>query len=223
MIIRLKTANFSDNNIGELNKFTIYCHGTGLASSEFTSPVDKGATATIKVKLNSGFSTSDIKVTMKGASISPSISSTGTNEYTITVNNVTGRIDVRVGDVIVDDSSTNYNDADMWVAQTISATGAVSTTGITQSNIMAKDKFTEEIVISVKTSSTFRILIAQVTYNADGSFKERSSWVTLDPATATKSMTYNDANPYNVVIATSGSSSLSVSELLNLIDVRSAT
>jgi hypothetical protein len=98
MIIRLTKANFSENNIGELNKFTITCHGTGLASSEFTSPIDKGATATIKVTLNSGFSTSDIKVTMKGDPISPDISSTGTNEYTITIPNVTGRIVVLVGE-----------------------------------------------------------------------------------------------------------------------------
>ena len=100
MIIRLNTANFSVNNIGELNKFTIFCHGSGLLSADFTSPADKGTNATIKVTtISADYGIDDIKVKMKSNLITPSIQQTGTNEYTITVNNVTGRIEVLVGEV----------------------------------------------------------------------------------------------------------------------------
>lgn len=101
MIIRLKLANFSENNIGELNKSTIFCHGSGLLSADFTSPADKGTTATIKVTtLGADYGADAIKVTMKKEHISPTIESTGTNEYTITIQNVTGRIEVLVGEVV---------------------------------------------------------------------------------------------------------------------------
>lgn len=101
MIIRLNTANFSDNNIGELNKFTIYCHGTGLVSYEANSPVNKGENATITVTtLSSEYDASSIKVTMKGSTITPLITSAGTNKYTFTIESVTGRIEVLVGDVV---------------------------------------------------------------------------------------------------------------------------
>ena len=124
---------------------------------------------------------------------------------------------------VSEDDSVNYNDANLWVSQTTSSSGVVSTENITQSNIMAKDNFTDGITIKVKDNSSYRILTAQVTYNDDGSFKARSSWTTLDTATTTTSVTYNDDNPFNVVIATSSTSELSVAEMLALIDVQSAS
>lgn len=119
MIIRLKTANFSENNIGELNKFTVRVHGSGLASYEANSPVNKGETATIKVIVNSDFITDDITVKMSGSVITPSITSTGTNEYTITIPNVTGRIEVLVGDVVSGGGSEGGEGNGVWLSELI--------------------------------------------------------------------------------------------------------
>ena len=139
------------------------------------------------------------------------------NEVTYTVEGSSGG-----GEEGGDTGPTVYTaDPNNWVSQTISSAGAVSSADITQSNIMAANKFEEGIVIAALTSE--RILVAQVTYNADGSFKARSSWTTLDLATATTSVTYSDENPFNVVIATATTNiSYSVSEMMDLVDVRSA-
>ena len=240
MIITLKGASFKSiadggkGNIGTLTTWSIFTNlGSGATYSGDNS-VDRGAAFSGTVTLADGYEvgSAGVSVTMGGTALTEGITIDGST-ITIEIAEVTGTVYISVPTKNTatgeeddgggsEEGGTDYNDDDLWVSQTVSSSGVVSTTGITQSNIMAKDKFTEGITISVKDSSAYRILIAQVTYNADGSFKARSSWTTLDLATATKSATYSDANPFNVVIATSTNSELSVSEVLNLIDVKAA-
>lgn len=102
MIIRLTKANFSENNIGELNKFNVNISGSKYVSHTVTPtpPIDKGANATITVTAASGTVASDFTVTMKGNTITPSITETSTGVFTITVTNVTGTIGILVGEVV---------------------------------------------------------------------------------------------------------------------------
>ena len=102
MIIRLTKANFSENNIGELNKFNVNISGSKYVSHTVTPtpPIDKGANATITVTAASGTVASDFTVTMKGNSITPSITETSTGVFTITITNVTGTIGILVGEVV---------------------------------------------------------------------------------------------------------------------------
>lgn len=116
MIIRLK-ANFSENNIGELNKFNVNISGSKYVSHTVTPtpPIDKGANATIIVTAASGTVASDFTVTMKGNPITPSITETSTGVFTITITNVTGTIGILVGEVVSgggDNGETTYSLAD---------------------------------------------------------------------------------------------------------------
>lgn len=103
---------------------------------------------------------------------------------------------------------TVYTDnPDEWERKTISSAGVESTTGITQSNIMHKTKFDSEVYLIPKGDITY----ALVTYNADGTFKARSSWYSED--NGTKEL--KDDNPFNIVIATgAANTSITVEELL---------
>lgn len=109
---------------------------------------------------------------------------------------------------------TMYNSADMWVSQTISSAGVVSTSGITQSNIMAKSKFAGSATI---TATGEAMQMALVTYNDDGSFKARGTW---DSLASGSSKTYTDENPFNVVIATKATNtSYTVEEMVAMLNI----
>ena len=110
---------------------------------------------------------------------------------------------------LVEESGGGYDSVDMWVSQTISSSGVISTTGLNQSNIMLKEPTSDSLTITAIDES---LLIAQVTYNDDGSFKARGSWVTIN---AGENSTFTDANPYNLVIATKATgTSYSVEQML---------
>lgn len=235
MIITLKGADFSASNIGQLTAWRIRTDLGDGATYDGPTSVEKGLPLSATVTVDEAYTLGEVSVTMAGVALTDAYTIEG-NVVTISIAEVTGTVVIAVATAAVDAGGgdeggegggedtgvTDYTaDPNNWVSQTISSSGVVSNSGITQSNIMAANKFEEGITITALTSE--RILVAQVTYNADGSFKARSSWTTLDLATATTSVTYSDENPFNVVIATATTNtSYSVSEMMDLVDVRSA-
>lgn len=105
-----------------------------------------------------------------------------------------------------------------WKTQSMSSSGSV-TTSVTQSNVMHNEKFEEEVTVTV--TGGISLMIAQVTYNDDGSFKARSSWTTV---AANASHAFSDTNPYHLVIATSATNtSYTVEQMCNNMTVISST
>ena len=115
---------------------------------------------------------------------------------------------------------TIYSDsASYWVRQGMDANGNVmlpDNAGYNRSNLMGAEKFNEAIKITAKSA---RLMTSIITYDASGKFISRSSWDTPEVNT---SVTYSDANPFNVIIASNAESNYSLEEMLALIDVRSA-
>lgn len=98
MIITLKGADFSSNNIGTLSTWTIFTTlGTGATYSGVRT-VDKNAVFTATVTIAEGYEigTAGITVVMGSTNItSTSVTSSG-NVYTITIGSVTGNVTISV-------------------------------------------------------------------------------------------------------------------------------
>lgn len=228
MIITIKGASFSANKIGTLSTYSIKFRGSGVLNEDASVDRESNTGYTTTITLDTDYELNgSITVTMGGTDIT----STAVSGLTITIpTKVTGNVVITVptkntntqepenpdsGEVVDPETPTNeYNSADMWLSQTISSAGVVSTTGITQSNIMAKSKFVGTATI---TSTGEAMQMALVTYNDDGSFKARGSW---DSLVSGSSITYSDANPFNVVIATKATStSYTVEQMVAMLDV----
>jgi hypothetical protein len=109
---------------------------------------------------------------------------------------------------------TNYNVANMWVRQNITSSGNIVTTGIGQSNIMPKSKFSGTASF---TALTIPMQMCLVTYNDDGTFKARGSW---DAFGVGETITYTDANPFSVSIATSqANTEYTVEEMVSMLHI----
>ena len=232
MIITIKGANFSTNNIGTLTTWRITksynANAVTITAGSIPDNVDREGNSGINATLtiNEGYELNGtVAVTMGGSAVTSGVTVDG-NTVTISIGSVTGNVVITVptknaageeggGEVVDPDAPTDeYNSADMWVSQTISATGVVSTSSITQSNIMAKSKFVGSATI---TSTGEAMQMALVTYNDDGSFKARGSW---DSLASGASITYSDANPFNVVIATKATNtSYTVAEMVAMLDI----
>lgn len=230
MIFTLVGANFKDANIGTLNTWLIL-RKLG-AGTTYTGPayVDKDAPFSATITLAEGYdlASAGVSVLMGGNVVTTGIS-VKNSVISIAINKVTGSIVIKVptinvelgegGGSTVPDSGSNpggnsYNDASMWMSQTISSTGTISTTGITQSNIMAKSKF---IGSATFTALDQALTICLVQYDDNGSFKSRGSWQSL---TKNNSITFTDANPFNVIIATSATNtSLTVEQMVSMLNV----
>lgn len=229
MIITLVGADFSKNNIGKLSTWLVQTSfGSGVTHTG-AGYVDLGAAYSTTITIADGYELNgSVTVTMGGNAITEGITVDG-NTITISIASVTGNVLIKVptkntatgeeggndGEDITPDTPTDeYNSADMWLSQTISSAGVVSTTGITQSNIMAKSKFVGTATI---TSTGEAMQMALVTYNTDGSFKARGSW---DSLASGASITYSDTNPFNVVIATKATNtSYTVEQMVAMLDV----
>lgn len=120
----------------------------------------------------------------------------------------TGDISIENGS-LVDNSVTVYTDnVNEWERKTVSSSGVESTTSITQSNIMHTTKFENTVYLIPKGNITY----ALITYDANGSFKSRSSWYSDENGT----QTLTDENPFNIVIATGeANTDITVGELLS--------
>lgn len=120
----------------------------------------------------------------------------------------TGDISIENGS-LVDNSVTVYTDnVNEWERKTVSSSGVESTTSITQSNIMHTTKFENTVYLIPKGNITY----ALITYDANGSFKSRSSWYSDENGT----QTLTDENPFNIVIATGeADTDITVGELLS--------
>ena len=115
------------------------------------------------------------------------------------------------------------NDASKWVQQSISNAGALSypgDTGFNRSNIMAVEKFAAGETITV-TSKSERLMVTLVSYDANGAFASRGSWVGLDPTgvNGEVSTTFTSENPFNVVIATNSETNYTLEQMLNIVTV----
>lgn len=216
MIITLKGADFSQSNIGTLSTYSIRFDSNGITNTNTSVDREASYTATITFKENYELNGA-ITVTMGGADIT----STAVNGVNITITKVTGNVVIKVPTKVTSsgesggtENTNEYNSADMWLSQTISAAGVITATGITQSNIMAKSRFVG--------SATFESLgeafqMALVTYNDDGSFKARGSWTSL---TQGSPVTFEDENPFNVVIATkTTNTSYTVEQMVAMLNV----
>ena len=121
----------------------------------------------------------------------------------------------------VDANAIIYSDdVELWVRQNMSGTGTVilpdGTGGVyDRSNIMLKEAVPGPITISNTNGPS--LMIAQVTYNADGTFAARSSWSTVSVG---NSVTYTSDYPFNIIICTSSKSEYSAEEVLAFVDVR---
>lgn len=231
MIITLKKANFSSSNIGTLTTWSISrVLGSGATYSGDTL-VNRGAALSATVTIADGYEigSAGVSVTMGGSEVSGAYSTSSDGKtVTISIGSVTGNVVIKVPtknvntgtedggneEVTPDVPTDEYNSADMWLSQTISSLGIVSTTGITQSNIMAKSRFVGSATI---TSNGEAMQMALITYNDDGSFKARGSW---DSLTSGSSKTYTDANPFNIVIATKATNtSYTVAEMVAMLNI----
>lgn len=234
MIITLRGANFSSNNINDmLNSYFITVQGSNLTHN-LVGSVDKetnsGVSGTITINDGYVYDESRTLVVKMGTQTLSGVANIAEDGKSITINisqKITANVVITVPTKSVSGGSgggegggedepddTMYNSADMWLSQTISSAGVVSTTGITQSNIMAKSKFVGTATI---TSTGEAMQIALVTYNDDGSFKARGSWESLASGS---SKTYTDENPFNVVIATKvTNTSYTVEEMVGMLNI----
>lgn len=227
MIITLIGANFAGEgkNIGTLSTWNIsrvLGSGATYAGPNFVNK-DAALSATVTIATGYELGSAGVTVTMGGSAVTSGVSTSG-NVITISISKVTGNVVIKVPTVNTstgeedgggtDGNGNKYNSADMWVRQSISIGGAVSTTDITYSNIMPKENFVGTATITVTGDS---MMIALVTYKDDGSFKARGSW---DIISKGNSVTYTDANPFSVVICTQASNtSYTVAEMIAMLNI----
>lgn len=193
MIIKLMEADFSTKNIGILGSYSVLTDlSSGLVYSG-PSMVMQGMPleATISVKDKYTLIPESVVVTMKGVTITQGVTATEEN-IMLNISAVTGDISI----VALATRESFYNNPENWLHQNISASGGIITTNITQSNVMPKEKFAGTASI---TANTIALQLAWVTYDADGKFIARSSWVQVPVG---ETVTFSDENPFTVTIAT---------------------
>lgn len=99
MIITLKKANFSSNNIGTLSTWSISRNlGSGIENYNGVSSVDKGASFTATMTLKDGYDLGTVTVTMGGSAVSGAYSVSGST-ITISISPVTGNVYISVSTV----------------------------------------------------------------------------------------------------------------------------
>lgn len=190
--------------------------GGGEDDSTYTFTINPTPSTATVILTASGYTQSGNSITVpNGTTVSWSVSASGyttqTGTWIVNGSNKTENIILVASG---GESGNEYNSADMWVSQTISSTGVVSTSSITQSNIMAKSRFVGSATI---TATGEAMQMALVTYNDDGSFKSRGTW---DSLASGSSKTYTDSNPFNVVIATKATNtSYTVEEMVAMLDI----
>ena len=176
---------------------------TIVLSSSGVSTVANNGSATIIVK--------------RGASVTYSVSCPGYKAQTGTITATSSSSFAKTIALTSENSEIDYNSPDMWISQSVSANGAiVSSSDITQSNIMPKRNFIGSATVTCLGDD---LLVAWVTYDADGNFKSRSSWQTLS-LNGTTSNSFTDENPFSVIVATKqANTSFSVEEMVSMISV----
>ena len=153
----------------------------------------------------------------KGASVTYTVSCSGYETQTGIITATSSSMFQKTVELSSETINGEYNSADMWISQSISSSGSiVHSSNITQSNIMPKNKFVGTATITCLSED---LLVAWVTYDADGNFKSRSSWHTLS-LNGTISNTFTDENPFSVIIATKqANTSYSVEKMVSMISV----
>ena len=194
MIITLIKADFSAKNIGVVGNYAVL---TDLSAGlEYNGPTiityRQPLEAVISVKKKYILMPETVVVTMKGKPVVDGIIAT-TESISINIPIVNGDISIVA---LAYKEGTNYNVADMWMRQNISGTGSIITEDIGQSNIMPRSKF---LGTASFTALTEPLQMCLVTYNDNGTFKARGGW---DKFGVGETITYTDANPFSVSIAT---------------------
>lgn len=194
MIITLVKADFSAKNIGVVGSYAVL---TDLSAGlEYNGPTiityRQPLEAVISVKEKYILMPETVVVTMKGKSVVDGIIAT-TENISINIPIVNGDVSIVA---LAYKEGTNYNIADMWLRRNINASGSIITENIRQSNIMPKSRF---LGTASFTALTIPMQVCLVTYNDDGTFKARGSW---DEFGVGETITYTDANPFSVSIAT---------------------
>lgn len=153
----------------------------------------------------------------KGAYVTYTVSCLGYETQTGTITATASSTFNKTVELSPDTIKSEYDSADMWISQSVSPSGAiVQSSDITQSNIMPKSKFIGTATITCLSED---LLVAWITYDADGNFKSRSEWYTLSLNGAI-SNTFTDENPFSVIIATKQSNtSYSVEKMVSMISV----
>lgn len=212
MIITLVKADFSAKNIGVVGNYAVL---TDLSAGlEYNGPTiityRQPLEAVISVKKKYILMPETVVVTMKGKPVVDGIVAT-TESISINIPIVNGDVSIVA---LAYKEGTNYNVADMWVRQNISSSGGIVTENIGQSNIMPKSKF---LGTASFTSLTIPMQMCLVTYNDDGTFKARGSW---DKFGVGETITYTDANPFSVSIATSQpDTTYTVEEMVSMLHI----
>lgn len=212
MIITLVKADFSAKNIGVVGSYAVL---TDLSAGlEYDGPTiityRQPLEAIISVKNKYILMPETVVVTMKGKPVVDGIVAT-TESISINIPIVNGDVSIVA---LAYKEGTNYNIADMWVRQNINSSGGIITTNIGQSNIMPKSKF---LGTASFTALTIPMQMCLVTYNDDGTFKARGSW---DKFGVGETITYTDANPFSVSIATSQTdTTYTVEEMVSMLHI----
>lgn len=212
MIITLVKADFSAKNIGVVGSYAVL---TDLSAGlEYNGPTiityRQPLEAIISVKKKYILMPETVVVTMKGKPVVDGIVAT-TESISINIPIVNGDISIVA---LAYKEGTNYNVADMWVRQNISGSGSIVTENISQSNIMPRSKF---LGTASFTSLTIPMQMCLVTYNDNGTFKARGSW---DKFGVGETITYTDANPFSVSIATSQvNTAYTVEEMVSMLHI----
>ena len=193
MIIKLMRANFSTKNIGILGSYSILTELSAglLYSGPMTVMQGMPLEAVISVNDNYDLMPDSVVITMKGTAVTSGITTTEEN-ISINIPIVTGEISI----IALAVKQNIYSKPEMWLRQNISGSGGIVTENIGQSNVMPKEKFVGTVSI---TANTMPLQLAWVTYNENGTFLARGSWIKFGVG---ETVTFSDANPFSVSIAT---------------------
>lgn len=235
MILTIAGADFSGANIGQNNSVTITLNKTGANGSKSSVTLKKGESVSSNtviatgLSLQTGYENLVVTVTMAGTGDVSGWYSNGVVTIpsdtlitgNITIKATASKIATGGGEVVDPEepgtgggSGDAFNDASMWLRQTMSATGVISNSSITQSNIMPKVNFKGSASVE---ATGIDIMMAWITYNSDGSFKERGGWVTL---TQGQKAEFTDDYPFSCVIATKAiNTEYSLEEMVSWINV----
>ena len=181
MIITLKGADFSSNNIGTLSTWTIFTSlGVG-ATYDGVKTVDKGASFTGTVTIADGYEigTAGVSVMMGTTDITSTAVTTDGNEITISISAVTGNVTISVPTINTstgEEETKNYtitykyvdssgNEIATATTETVTA-GTVKTFSTT--NAQTIDGFTVNSVTPQSTTVNSNITVTY-TYTANAS------------------------------------------------------
>lgn len=160
MIITLKGADFSANNIGTLSSWTVSrVLGTGATYSGATS-VDKGAALSATITISDGYalSSAGVTVTMGGVTQSSAYSISGST-ITISIASVTGNVVIKVPTKNTSSDSGTDGSGDSGVVGVAFATDDWDTikSAIQSGNHPYAIGDTKTITLSNSTTATIRI------------------------------------------------------------------